>query len=199
MPPPLPQVESQPEDLIGSADVDGASALLDGHMPGKVPGLSAASENPASNGTENPPPVNQQAEKSEKTETPASNGTENHPLVNQQAEVLETNGSGSHPGPTDEAKTPALNGGAEQPNFPTGTEKPSVIPPIQPGGKKNNKGVPWYDPCPVHCSSASQPPTSCSPPRLFILMPLGITKHPMTLTPLLEISSKPTVKSNQIK
>ena len=177
IPPPLTRLESQPDDLMGSADVDGASALLEGHMPGKVPGFSAATENPASNGTENNPQVNQQEKTLDTTEAPASNGTEKHPLVNQQAEVLETNGSGSHPGPTDEVKTPAVNGGAEhpasnegqsQPNFPTGTEKPTVIPPIQPGGKKNNKGVPWYDPCPVHCSPASsQPSTSYSPDLAF--------------------------------
>lgn len=195
MPPPLTRLESQPEDLMGSADVDGASALLEGHMPGKVPGLSAASENPA------------------------SNGTENHPIVNQQAEILETNGSKSNPGPTEEAKTPAstteeaktpaLNGGAEhpasngglsQPDFPTGTEKPSVIPPIQPGGKKNNKGVPWYDPYPIYCSTTSQPPISYSPqPRVVKLMTLGTTKHPMTLTQSLAISSKIIVRSHQIK
>ena len=113
---PLMHVESQYEDLMGSADVDDAAALLEGHT------------NAIRDGTNDPA----------------------------------TNGGGSHEGVDDGAKGPAANGAVEnsapseaasQPNFPTGTEKPGVIPPLQPEGKKNNKAVPWYDPDPIKLSS----------------------------------------------
>ncbi|KAL8782419.1 MAG: hypothetical protein Q9195_009645, partial [Heterodermia aff. obscurata] len=104
---PLNRVESQYDDLIGSADVDDAAALLVGHT-------NAIGDGP---------------------------------------KISAINGAGSQGGVDDGAKGPPANGTAEkaapseeasQPNFPTGTEKPSVIPPLQPEGKKNNKAVPWY-------------------------------------------------------
>lgn len=105
---PLTRVESGYEDLIGSADVDGAAALLEGHT-------NAIGDGP---------------------------------------KISAVNGGGSTEGVDDGAKAPATNGAVEkpapseesnQPNFPTGTEKPEVIPPLQPEGKKNNKAVPWYE------------------------------------------------------
>ena len=94
---PLTRVEDQYEDLMGSADVDDAAALLEGHTNaiGDAPKISAI------------------------------------------------NGAGSQGGVDDGAKAPSE--ASNQPNFPTGTEKPEVIPPLQPGPKKNNKAVPWYE------------------------------------------------------
>ena len=113
---PLMPAESQYEDLIGSADVDDAAALLEGHTN----------------------------------------------AIRDETKVPATNGGGSHEGVDDGAKGPAANGAVEnaapseaasQPNFPTGTEKPGVIPPLQPEGKKNNKAVPWYHPPPLSSSA----------------------------------------------
>lgn len=114
VPPPLTRLESQPDDLMGSADVDGASALLQGHT-GVALGDGAMTSKP--NGSESSPGALDEAKP-------------NHSV----------NG---------EAETPASNG---PPDFPTGTEKPGVLPPLQPEVKKNNKGVPWYDPYPIHAA-----------------------------------------------
>ena len=106
VPLPLARIESNQDDLIGSADVDDAAALLEGHTN----------------------------------------------AIGDGAKISAINGAGSHKGVDDGAKGPTANGTGEkpasseelsQPNFPTGTEKPSVIPPLQPEGKKNNKAVPW--------------------------------------------------------
>ena len=105
---PLTRVDSQYEDLMGSADVDDAAALLEGHTNA----IGDAPKNSAING-------------------PGSTGG-----VDDGAKALAANGAAEEAVPSE---------ASNQPNFPTGTEKPEVIPPLQPGPKKNNKAVPWYE------------------------------------------------------
>ena len=88
--------------------------------------------------------------------TMASIGTTPPPLVRLESQPDNLMGSsdvaevsnlfpGHLNGLQDEAKIPASNGLENHQVFTAGPEKNAVIPPFLPEGRKDNKGVPWYD------------------------------------------------------